>query len=111
MKAKWIAVNKTYARLLIKEKKWLQTEIQIVMKSDNVSRKEFSGGRPTKDWKDLGERSKRRRVSGLSAHAPEVLALAAVKSAKSSVDLQDFAYVVKESTKKASEIRKSMDSV
>ena len=111
LKAKWIAVNKTYARLLIKEKKWLQTEIQIVMKSDNVSRKEFSGGRPTKDWKDLGERSKRRRVSGLSAHAPEVLALAAVKSAKSSVDLQDFAYVVKESTKKASEIRKSMDSV
>jgi len=111
LKAKWIAVNKTYARLLIKEKKWLQTEIQIVMKSDNVSRKEFSGGRPTKDWKDLGERSKRRRVSGLSAHAPEVLALAAVKSAKSSGDLQDFAYMLKESTQKASEIRKSMDSV
>ena len=47
LKAKWIAVNKTYDRLLMKEKKWLQTEIQIVMKADNVSRKEFSGGRPT----------------------------------------------------------------
>ena len=110
LKAKWIAVNKTYDRLLMKEKKWLQTEIQIVMKADNVSRKEFSGGRPKKDWKDLGERSKRTRVVGLSAHDPEVLALAAVKSAKSSGDLQDFAYVVKESIQKASEIRKSMDS-
>jgi len=89
----------------------LQNEIQIVIKADNLSRKEFIGGRPTKDWKDLGERSKRTRVAGLSAHAPEVLALAAVKSAKSSGDLQDFAYVLKESTQKASEIRKSMDSV
>ena len=49
--------------LLIKEKKWLQTEIQIVIKANNLSRKEFIGGRPTKDWKDLGERSKRTRLS------------------------------------------------
>ena len=62
----------------------MQTEIQIVIKADNLSRKEFIGGRPTKDWKDLGERSKRTRVAGLSAHDPEVLAMAAVKNAKSS---------------------------
>ena len=73
---------------------WFNKEIPL---HDLIHQESHSGpGRPSCSWEDLSQRSKRRHASRLSNEKEEMLALAAVQSARGKRDKQEFAYVIKE---------------
>ena len=68
------------------------------------------GGRPSKDWADISDRTRRRRVSGLADGTPtSILACAVAKRSKASPGMKDLGFVVKKSTVDPAKARKALE--
>ena len=68
-----------FDRLVQKEETWLEGEICV---KELAKRNSSSGGRPSKPWDELGERSKQLKVSNLSQNHLETLSRAAFLAQK-----------------------------
>lgn len=79
LREKYEKHQRKYERLMEKEKEWLDIEMEI----PKMPKKTSSMGRPSKDWEDLGERSKRSKVALLSENHPDSLERAFHRSKKS----------------------------
>ena len=107
LKSKFTACNRSYKKLEEKEEKWLDEEIQVKL----VRATSGPGpGRPSKNWDELGERSKRAKIATLYQNNAELLTKAAVQSAKQSPTKADMAFVLKKVLQKdIKETRKSLE--
>ena len=108
LKDKLNKCNRMYERVMIKENKWLQENIKIQMFHE-LNVQQDCIGRPRKSWEELGDRSKRQRVADLALNESDALALAAAKSAKLDPTKQDMSFIIKQSTTKATDMRKSIE--
>ena len=93
LKYKFIAANRTYSRFQSKEELWLNCDFPVNLK---LPAPLPGPGRPPKCWEDLGERSKRSKVSELaSKNNTDVLTQAAIRSTQNVPGKADLAYVLK----------------
>ena len=109
--------NRTYERLLEKEKNWLDKELieGLTAKNDSSDRTQVDDtvnvvGRPRKSWNELRERSRRSKASGLAKdNCTGVLVDAAQRRAKSSPGMKDMSNVLKTSKVNPTKAKKSLD--
>nr|XP_047129322.1 uncharacterized protein LOC124809317 [Hydra vulgaris] len=76
------------------------TRANLVEKDVTVDKKNFAAdrGRKSKNWEDLGDRSRRSKVAKLAEHPAEALALASIKKATRDPTEKDFVVLMKSAT-------------
>ena len=68
-------------------------------------------GRPEKEWTDMSDRTKRRKVAQLAKENPtEALAQATAKSAKGNPEESDIGFVIKKTSENATQVRRSIEN-
>ncbi|CAH2094474.1 unnamed protein product [Euphydryas editha] len=107
-KQKWKAASRKKDRFMSTNEDWLTSEIQVPNYSAEATRKP---GRPTKCFKDLSERSKRRKTTALREQVPVEELTYAAEVSQRSVGNTDASVMIKKivaSPTRASKIRKSL---
>ena len=100
--------NIMYERVFLNiENKWLQENINVQLLHE-LNVQQDCIGRPRKSWEELGARSQSQRVADLALNKSDALALAAAKSVKLDPTKQVMSFIIKQSTTKATDMRKSI---
>lgn len=106
-KAKWVAANYIHDRFLKKNVQWLEKTIQFAIWTSNKS------GRPTKDFGESSDRSKRRKTKDLRDSVPaDELTFAAQMSqrAEGNIDVYKIIKDVTSTPTRGTKFRKAISS-